>query len=1454
MLLLKSEIKNKAGYALYGNPPRWHQITKDGIPSDQQVHYQTANKHEIKAVEDLKSAHNASNDMSAEAKVKHVQTAADTASKQEQKELLLAWQASVIAGKKPTKEQEAALATAEKKHPEATASWKAKVLAEAAPKADQLAAMIDKLYLPDTNTNAKTVNKKLDKLKELVAAGDVAALKDAKWGSNTYGKKIAQVAEKIASLLGSGEAPSEMESVMTGIEAIADSIENGQLSNQFETGLYNLVSMASTNGVSAGPAVSYKSKLVYQAFGGSSNVTFGLMGTTANTPDGTVGLKLQDGSIDYNLIKELALKYQSSYLPQLPSNTDPNHLAAYIDMQLAKKGVVMPVIGSEAGPKEGDTKEVNGVTYVLQGGRWHKQAVDEQSKFKSVQLAEIVANKYNDPGSAVSTAIDILKADDLMGWDKAEYYKRMKSKWLYRMLGGDATKAGFADSGHVVVDGEIVGDYLGAGGGVDAEAVKAIALKYADQSLTEAHAKVLHGLDLKLAVEYFDSLLADSGAYVPAVSTFVPPISATEVDGKLGMLAPEQVADSAMTDLKAYVEANPDLVKHATLLAQYAAQAAGTDATGGQFVKYQAMFLNTVFHGDLSTLFKTDGTAHPYNQDSFVPVLTDDSTYMAQALDPEKVKQLAWDYPNASKTQAALQSVHTLSAKAAAQYFKDAYDKMATGVKPAEEGPKEGDTKVVDGIEYVLQGGKWHRVTPKEEAKEETKPYEFQTHKIHLTNTIAGHNKFYTLVLKGSSLMASYGKIGKQGTTKDYSTISPGSSYSKAYDQLNNKLKGGYQVVDGDYKEFLLGAHADVQAYSLAMKAHGSKATPTPAPEATPAPAPEATPTSAPAADGLAGMLDIAAYSGHEVADSWTKLSGAKGSNPGGLYEDHNGDKWYIKTPKSADHVMNELLAVQLYKFLGINTPEVKTVEMDGKLSIASKWIGGLSNEGEAIKDAPGAVENYVIDAWLGNYDAVGTGYDNLLRGPDGNAVRIDAGGALIFRAQGAPKKDFGDTVDLDSLLNPSINSYTASIFGGITQAQKEHGAALILGLEDADIKKVVEYLGPGDKKAKTELARKLIARKADIAKQFPGLKPMSAIPVKPFDPSRVAPPPDFLNWGGSGKPGPSSIAEINQSNYDATQAIYAVAKTGDVDAISQMMFPKLDKATQEVIGEVSASDHPSQHVSSYAKQAIEDINNQTAKSSPNITIKVGTGNGIIENLSKAFAIVTDIAKTKLPKIGEYIRLGVPGRVNSYKDILDLPKKTLKAGTLDFKKYAAKSREVTKVMPASHLDAIQAYTGNSSGAINKSMWAGNPTGKAAAAMKGMKNHAYELEPGTVLSRKLSVDPTSSFMAQLLKSEGSIIQETGMSSTSIDPNAWSGNVHLKMHIGPGVKGLYVDKNTHHSGGCISHNCGPNENEMLLPQNCRMFVTKVTKKSDVYDEDGFGGHGRTVIEVVVLPTED
>lgn len=228
----------------------------------------------------------------------------------------------------------------------------------------------------------------------------------------------------------------------------------------------------------------------------------------------------------------------------------------------------------------------------------------------------------------------------------------------------------------------------------------------------------------------------------------------------------------------------------------------------------------------------------------------------------------------------------------------------------------------------------------------------------------------------------------------------------------------------------------------------------------------------------------------HQVQsmDDWEQVGHQKGSNPGGFFEDPEGQRWYCKFPKSYSHARNELLAAKLYEALGIRVPELKMVEDHGDIGLASKVVDGVKQDSAAIKSGkvPGVFEGFVADAWLANWDAVGLGYDNLLVGKDGHAIRIDVGGSLLYRAQGSPKgKAFGDKVgEIDSLRDPK-NHFPASVFGHMPEEAIVKGVRRLAALPDSEIRGLVEAYGPGGSGGRMRLAERLINRKHDLIARF---------------------------------------------------------------------------------------------------------------------------------------------------------------------------------------------------------------------------------------------------------------------------------------------------------------------------------------------------------------------------------
>lgn len=232
----------------------------------------------------------------------------------------------------------------------------------------------------------------------------------------------------------------------------------------------------------------------------------------------------------------------------------------------------------------------------------------------------------------------------------------------------------------------------------------------------------------------------------------------------------------------------------------------------------------------------------------------------------------------------------------------------------------------------------------------------------------------------------------------------------------------------------------------------------------------------------MATAAGIAAPAGlYETTDDWTKVGKQGGSNPGGVFEDHQGVKWYVKLPKSADAAKNEVLAGKLYEAAGIPVPELKLVTVGSKVAVASKIIEGMKSDAEGLRKGTikGVAEGFAVDAWLANWDVVGMVHDNLLRHPDGHAVRVDTGGALLYRAQGDLKgQAFGPVVGELQTLRDGKNMAATDAFGKLKPAQIAASIKRVHAIPDDKIRALVSEYGPGDEAARTKLADLLIARK----------------------------------------------------------------------------------------------------------------------------------------------------------------------------------------------------------------------------------------------------------------------------------------------------------------------------------------------------------------------------------------
>lgn len=221
----------------------------------------------------------------------------------------------------------------------------------------------------------------------------------------------------------------------------------------------------------------------------------------------------------------------------------------------------------------------------------------------------------------------------------------------------------------------------------------------------------------------------------------------------------------------------------------------------------------------------------------------------------------------------------------------------------------------------------------------------------------------------------------------------------------------------------------------------------------------------------------------------WTKVSDAKGSNPGGVYRDADGVEHYVKQTKTPDHARNEALAAELYKLTGVKTADVHLADTGSGLGVESPMINGATSDLASRIADPAyrakVVDGFATDAWLGNWDTVGLGMDNIVTDKGGDPVRVDLGGSMLYRAQGTPKGDaFDDKAsEWDSLRDPSVNPQSAKVFGDATSEQLRASAQHVVDVTPAQIDDAVDRAG-FDQATGDALKTRLKARREAIAKQ----------------------------------------------------------------------------------------------------------------------------------------------------------------------------------------------------------------------------------------------------------------------------------------------------------------------------------------------------------------------------------
>jgi len=199
------------------------------------------------------------------------------------------------------------------------------------------------------------------------------------------------------------------------------------------------------------------------------------------------------------------------------------------------------------------------------------------------------------------------------------------------------------------------------------------------------------------------------------------------------------------------------------------------------------------------------------------------------------------------------------------------------------------------------------------------------------------------------------------------------------------------------------------------------------------------------------------------------------GSMPGGVARSSTtGRRYYVKRYENSEQTRNEAVANRLYAAAGVAVPNVSLIRDDdgNVVGVASEMIPG-ARPGVASN----ATDGLVIDSWLANWDVVGQAGDNLLVDSNGNAVRIDQGGALTTRAQGASKAEaFGPKVgEMESI--PEANEAMQNASPSSLRA----GFDALRSVTDKQIKDIVKANSTGDIASDNKLIATLIKRRKDL-------------------------------------------------------------------------------------------------------------------------------------------------------------------------------------------------------------------------------------------------------------------------------------------------------------------------------------------------------------------------------------
>jgi hypothetical protein len=168
----------------------------------------------------------------------------------------------------------------------------------------------------------------------------------------------------------------------------------------------------------------------------------------------------------------------------------------------------------------------------------------------------------------------------------------------------------------------------------------------------------------------------------------------------------------------------------------------------------------------------------------------------------------------------------------------------------------------------------------------------------------------------------------------------------------------------------------------------------------------------------------------------------AGGSQGGSWFKDEAGVNYFGKSYSGdEERVLAEHMINEIYAEMGMRVPKTWLRRLNGVAYILSREVPGRVAGAVTPLKKTDIREGFVIDAWLANWDVLGDDYDNILMsksnytvGPKKQAVRVDNGGALFWKAMGGEKEFSTEVAELWNMRNPDYRS--GEVFADLSDAQ----------------------------------------------------------------------------------------------------------------------------------------------------------------------------------------------------------------------------------------------------------------------------------------------------------------------------------------------------------------------------------------------------------------------------------